>query len=47
MVRALDRQGLRVAFVKPIANRETNQSSDLVALGGAPVAAGVDSQPRG
>jgi phosphate acetyltransferase len=33
MVRALDRQGLRVAFVKPIANRETAQSSDLVALG--------------
>lgn len=33
MVRALDRQGLRVAFVKPIANREINQSSQLVALG--------------
>ncbi len=33
MVRALDRHGLRVAFVKPIANRETNRSSDLVAVG--------------
>ncbi len=34
LVRAFDRQGLRVAFVKPIANRdETNQSSDLVARG--------------
>lgn len=33
MVRALDRHGLRVAFVKPIANRETNRSSDLVSVG--------------
>ena len=33
IVRALDRQGLRVGFVKPIANREANQSSDLVAIG--------------
>ncbi|MCX6552834.1 MAG: phosphate acetyltransferase [Acidobacteria bacterium] len=33
MIRALDRKGLRVAFVKPIANREMNQSMDLVALG--------------
>jgi phosphate acetyltransferase len=34
LVRAFDRQGLRVAFVKPIANRdETNQSSDLIGRG--------------
>ena len=33
MVRALDRQGLRVGFVKPIANREVNDSATLVAQG--------------
>jgi phosphate acetyltransferase len=33
LVRALDRQGLRVAFVKPIANREGSDSGALVALG--------------
>ncbi|MCC6132141.1 MAG: phosphate acetyltransferase [Acidobacteria bacterium] len=33
MVRALDRQGLRVSFVKPIANREPDHSASLVALG--------------
>jgi len=33
MVRALDRQGLRVGFVKPVANREQNDSSTLIALG--------------
>lgn len=33
IVRALDREGLHVAFVKPVANRETNKSSDLVAIG--------------
>jgi phosphate acetyltransferase len=33
LVRALDRQGVRVAFVKPIANREVSQSAELVALG--------------
>jgi phosphate acetyltransferase len=33
IIRALDRQGLRVAFVKPIANREASQASDVVALG--------------
>ncbi len=31
--RALDRQGLRVAFVKPIANREASQSAALLQLG--------------
>lgn len=33
LVRALDRQGLRVAFAKPIANREVSRSAELVALG--------------
>ncbi len=33
LVRALDRQGVRVGFVKPIANREVSQSAGLVALG--------------
>ncbi len=33
LVRALDRQGLRVAFVKPIANRGRNHSAALMALG--------------
>lgn len=33
LVRALDRQGVRVGFVKPIANREVSQSAELVALG--------------
>ena len=33
LVRALDRQGVRVAFVKPIANREVSQSAELMALG--------------
>lgn len=33
LVRALDRQGVRVSFVKPIANREVSQSTELVALG--------------
>jgi len=33
LVRALDRQGIRVAFVKPIANREVSESAELVALG--------------
>jgi phosphate acetyltransferase len=33
LVRALDRQGIRVAFVKPVANREVSQSAELVALG--------------
>jgi phosphate acetyltransferase len=33
IVRALDRQGLRVAFVKPIANRERNDSAALMTLG--------------
>lgn len=33
LVRALDRQGLRVAFVKPIANREGTDSAALVSLG--------------
>ena len=33
IVRALDRQGLRVAFAKPIANREPDNSAALVALG--------------
>jgi phosphate acetyltransferase len=33
IVRALDRQGLRVAFVKPIANRERNHSAALISLG--------------
>jgi len=33
LVRALDRQGVRVAFVKPVANREVSQSAELMALG--------------
>ena len=33
IVRALDRQGLRVAFVKPIAGRGEDHSVDLVQLG--------------
>ena len=33
LVRALDRQGVRVSFVKPVANREVSQSAALVALG--------------
>jgi phosphate acetyltransferase len=33
LVRALDRQGVRVSFIKPIANREVSQSAELVALG--------------
>ncbi len=33
IVRALDRQGLRVAFAKPIANRDPDHSTALVALG--------------
>ncbi len=33
IVRALDRQGLRVAFVKPIANRGRNHSAALIAHG--------------
>jgi phosphate acetyltransferase len=33
LVRALDRQGIRVSFVKPIANREVSQSAELMALG--------------
>jgi len=33
IVRALDRQGLRVAFIKPIANRETNLSATLLERG--------------
>jgi len=33
LVRALDRQGVRVSFVKPIANREVSQSAELMALG--------------
>ncbi len=33
IVRALDRQGLRVAFAKPIADREADHSAALVALG--------------
>ncbi len=33
LVRALDRQGARVSFVKPIANREVSRSAELVALG--------------
>ena len=34
IVRALDRQGLRVGFVKPIANRRTIQTSALMTLAG-------------
>jgi phosphate acetyltransferase len=33
LVRALDRQGIRVSFVKPVANREVSQSAELMALG--------------
>jgi phosphate acetyltransferase len=33
LVRALDRLGVRVGFVKPIANREVSQSAALIALG--------------
>lgn len=33
IVRALDRQGLRVAFAKPIVNRDPDNSAALVALG--------------
>jgi phosphate acetyltransferase len=33
IVRALDREGLHVAFVKPIANREPDHSTALMALG--------------
>ena len=33
LVRALDRHGLRVAFVKPIANRGLNHSAALMRLG--------------
>ena len=44
IVRALDRQGLRVAFVKPIANRGRNHSAALMTLGAH--LAPTDSVPR-
>ena len=45
IVRALERQGVRTAFVKPIANRERIHSAELLALTGHITA--PDAIPRG
>ena len=44
IVRALERQGIRSAFIKPIANRERVDTADLLALTGHAVA--TESIPR-